>query len=377
MAATYINDHTPILTRLRHTVRRCKDHVWVLEGCEKWTQEPLTIVFAGSRANMSFISHLAFSVPPREQYRGTAWLWDRSKKSGTCTLKCNLVVAEVNQALRYALYGTQGFYLPTWVGVEADLAVSAARFKQSKNVKTDIDTIRKGGFSYDVATDEQRFDEFYYTMYVPYIAKVYADRAFVTSYDDLKKSLSHSELILVKQGNEHVSGTMLVYEKGRVRGLSLGVKNGDTNLVRAGAIAASYYFSIIHLIEHGHKKLHFGASRPMLRDGVLQFKKKWGINIVDATKKGLCLMPCDKSPGVKSFFINNPFIYREKGKFYGGVFSDHQEADDSNFLKRLHKDYYLPGMARMNVHQFDSGDIAVPDEYTDQIAIKSYNQWWH
>lgn len=374
MAATYIHHPSTMFLRLRESVRRCKDHVWFLEGLERSTQAPLTIGYAGSRANKSFISHLAFGTPPKEQYRGKSWIWDVPKTSPDSGARCNVVVAEVNPALRYALYGTQGFYLPTWVGVEADLAASAVRFKQSKNVKTDIDTIRKNGFSYDVASDEKRFDEFYYNMYVPYIAKVYADRAFVTSYNDMKKSLSNSELILVKRGDEYISGTMLVREKGRVRGLSLGVKNGDTSLVKAGAIAASYYFSITHLLERGHKKLHFGASRPMLRDGVLQFKKKWGINIVDATDKGLCIMPRDQSGGVKGFLLNNPFIYREKGKLYGGVFSD-QGADD-NSLKRLHKDYYLPGMACMNVHNFENSSMSVPAEFAGQIAVKAASQWW-
>lgn len=366
-----------MLARLRDTVRRCKNHFWLLEGRERCSEDPLVIAYAGSRANKAFISHIAFKEPPNEQYGGRAWLWDIAKAPDKLLSTCNLFVVETSPAARYALYGSQGFYLPAWVGVETDLAVAAVRFKQSKNVKTDIDTIKKSGFQYDVACDEKFFDEFYYTMYVPYIAKVYADRAFVTAYADMKKDLSRSELILVKQGNDYVSGTMLVRDKDRVRGLSLGVKNGDTAYVKAGAIAAAYYFSITHLIEQGYKKLHFGASRPMLRDGVLQFKKKWGINIVDSTKRGLCLMPCDQSIGVKNFFLNNPFIYREKGKFYGGVFADNQGAMADNFFRRVHKDYYLPGMVRMNVHHFDDGDIRVPDEYVGQIAMKSCRQWGH
>ena len=87
-------------------------------------------------------------------------------------------------------------------------------------------------------------------------------------------------------------------------------------------ISALYVF----LLDWAHRsridRIDLGGCRPFLNDGVLQFKKKFNIRIVNSSrKKILYLNPVQLTPSVVSFLVNNPVVRSQNGELVGTVFT--------------------------------------------------------
>jgi hypothetical protein len=116
---------------------------------------------------------------------------------------------------------------------------------------------------------------------------------------------------------------------------SYGVRDGDPVHTQEGALGALYYFSMEYLREKGYDMLHFGGSRAFLRDGVLQFKRKRGMQLVGLPKRGFQIRPLGGITESKDFFIRNPFIYEDNSLLRCAVFLDGGQPCDEEDIERI------------------------------------------
>jgi hypothetical protein len=70
---------------------------------------------------------------------------------------------------------------------------------------------------------------------------------------NLKGLFSHGELILVKKDGEYITGELLVFEDNTVHAKAIGVKDGNIDYLKSGAVAALYYHEILYLKENGYR----------------------------------------------------------------------------------------------------------------------------
>lgn len=328
---------------VRDALGRYRPMVWQLQGCAHDSAVPLTILYAGQLENKNYIAHLAFVARPTETALGPRWVWRALRASPA---GADVRIAELDTGLARILRNRFRFYLPCWIGGEIDLTQAVRHIRRSKNAKEDLRRIRRDGIGYDVARGAAAFAQFYSEMYRPYIETVYGDRAFAMSYDEMIGKLDRSELFLVTRGGEPVAGLIIIYEARGPRAWSLGVKDGDRALVKAGVLRALDYLLVFYLAENGHASVHMGASRPFLKDGVLRHKRRIGLRISDSTARGFALQPTPQSSGARAFLSENPFIFQRDGQYVGAVFA----ADASLPAERLaqyRRDYGIAGMHRL------------------------------
>lgn len=298
-------------------------NVWIVEGAEKTTGERVTLFFSGQLENKNYLTDLLYAGDCREQFR-RAWLTPSLRRSSESTAGGSIAVVECTRLPRAPPLGT--FHIPCWVGGEIEFAVAARRQQSAEPVKADLRRIRRGGFDFLVERSGERMLRFYDEMYVPYVRAVYGSRAFLTSRKELAAQLARAELVLVRQGGEPVAGEILLRESDRVRSWLIGVKDGDRRYVVDGAIAAIYHFTIRLLAGEGFDRMHAGASRPFLNDGVLRFKAKLGMRLVDRAPKWFALRPLRYSSAVHAFLVGNPFLFEAAGRFYGALFAESRDA---------------------------------------------------
>jgi hypothetical protein len=323
--------------------------VWQMQGCARGSAVPLTILYAGQLENKNYIAHVAFAERPTEAALGPRWA---GRVLHAAPDGVDLRIAELDTWLSRVLRKRFRFYVPCWIGGEIDLTQAMRHIRASKNAKEDLRRVRRDGISYEVARGAAAFTQFYSGMYRPYIATVYGDRAFAMSYEEMIGKLDRSELFLVKRGGEPVAGLIIIYEARGPRAWSLGVKDGDRALVKAGVLRALDYLLIFYLAENGHTSVHMGASRPFLKDGVLRHKRRIGLRISDSTARGFALQPTPQSSGARAFLSENPFIFQRDGEYVGGVFT----ADASFPTERLaqyRREYGVTGMHRLALFAAD------------------------
>jgi hypothetical protein len=348
---------------------------WILQGNEMTSKQNLEILYAGTEENRHFLTMLAFDRSFTEKNLGKAWLWNISKMFKEKVHDNSIVIAEVPKTFRKLFNKRNYLYVPNWVDGEVD-AFSAIK---SDSLLTDLRRIKKNKLSFEVSNDLNQFHNFYYNMHLPYITEAFGNRAVIFSYDFMKcrfgKHGLYNDLLLIKKGEEYIAGMLMGYSKKGIYLHPLGVKDGNFDYVKDGAIGALFYFPLMYSKEKGLKKVNFGWTRAFLKDGVFQFKKKRGMEITGASDKGFALKPLSMSAAVKGFFLNNPFLYMDEIGFKGAVFIDNDQSLSEGDFERIYKDYYLPGMSKLFIYRFGKVDNRaeeiIPPDFVDRIKLGS------
>lgn len=303
---------TVFVKRLREKLGRACPRVWLLEGQERHSGEALTILYAGHEMNRNYLAHLAYDGRCRVRPLGRAWVGSLARIARR-RASTGLIAVETDEGYFKRVGGRDDFYIPHWIDGEVDISGGERSLRIGESLRDDLRKIRKYGLQYEVTKDAVSFDHFYTHMYRPYISRVYGARAALMSRDVMMSRIDSLELLLIRQGNEYVAGEVLRYEGSGVRSWSLGVKDGDPKYVKQGAIAGLYYYRMHYLAGKGFDKYHAGATRAFLNDGVLQYKKKWGLRLTRPRPGGWWLRWRPESAGARAFMRANPFIYRAQG----------------------------------------------------------------
>jgi len=349
-------------------IRKARISQWLLEGEERKSKKNMSILFLGGGAEKTYLAELAFSGGYSETLIGKEWMWNlrRATKQNSADI---VVVTNAGPRLHQYLSDGNVFYIPNWVKGEIVFSDALARMKTSGHLKSDLRRIRKNGFEFELTHSPSRYDDFFNTMYVPYISKAYGRTAQLMSYERMKEYEGRSELMLVTRNGEPLAGQILVYENDRVRCWSIGVKDGNHEYVKMGAQAALYWYEIQYLSDRGYKVMHVGSSRAFLNDGVLRFKNKWGMRMLNPSPKGFMLKPLRKSEGAMSFLVNNPFIHIDSDKYVGIVFAN--DSQSTNNGRDIYAPYCSLGLASLKVYT-DIGleqNSVVQDGREDGISI--------
>ena len=348
-----------LVRRLRSIWERYRLDAWVLEGAERTSGERVRVMFVGQIENCNYVMRVVFgensiAVQPRKIWNHSAWKLLETSKSAY-----GLIFIQTNKTIPNFTHGRACYVIPSWIAGELDVKQALESPRTSTSVKRDIRHIRSSRFEYRTTRDPFVFERFISDMYLPYIRQTHGEGAVVATLDDFKEEADKgAELLLVDHDSKSVAGVLLGLDNlERMDALVLGVLDGDQNLVKAGAIAAIYYFSLLHAQKRGYQKLFLGGARPFLNDGPFQYKKKWGLRItgrLSTMPDVRVLQPNPSFAAVQSFLRNNPFIFECDNKFRAAVFAGVDEVLNEESVERLRKAHDLPGIAGFTVFRLTS-----------------------
>lgn len=356
-------------------------NLWILLGDEISSKQRLVIVYAGHGENKNFIAKLAFDYSHRENYIGKKWLWEIPEFVKVGNHDCSLMVIEVPYSFCRFFKKIKYLIVPCWVSGELDVSVESPSIFKNKNtsLNSDLRRIRKNNLHFKVTRNLSEFHNFYYKMYLPYITQAHGDKSLIAIYDILKKNFKKNrpviELLFVTKEQEDIAGILLSHWEDRAKLCFLGVKDGNSDYVKHGAIGALLYFSFCYLSEKGCTRISFGNSRPFLKDGVLRYKRKWNQEISNKRKMNFIFKPLSKTEGVKGFFLNNPLIYEDQTGLNAAIFATGDQTFSEKDYTKLYKNYYFKGLSKLMIYQFEETgrrtDASVPPEFSDRIKICS------
>jgi hypothetical protein len=206
--------------------------------------------------------------------------------------------------------------------------------------------IRKNNYSCEMTDDPRRVEHFHRTMFLPYIIPRFGKTAQIASVAYMKNLIRKGTLLIVKKGEEKVSG-LLISTTGKNPLLAfMGVKDGREDLVRDGVISALYYFSILWAKEAGYKTMDFGHARPLLNDGLLRYKKRWGMKVMNSPRKPgtIYIAPGRLGPSIKEFLLDNPLICQEEGRLMGCLFMPAGDPPSVREIEELERKHDISGL---------------------------------
>jgi hypothetical protein len=330
---------------------------WLLSGQEIHSQQQLTILYTGIIQNKCYIARLAYDENYQEQYLGKKWLWELSFKR-PCFNE-SLVITEVHNIL-YSWFSRKiDFYIPGWVEGKVILPGDLLRFvKTNRSLNHTRQNFTKNRLYPQIVSGPSQLFDFYQNMYVPYIHGVHGNRAFIESYPHIKKMFGNCQVLQIKKDDMSVAGCLFQVSKTKARLLVLGVKDGNRDFVKQGAIGALYYFTFKHLLERGYTSVHLGKSRAFLNDGILIFKKRWGLRITGLSGMGFAIKVLSGTDGVKGFLYNNPFIFKEKRELKEVRFIESSQTLVEKNYQLIENRSYLEGISKIAIYSL-SGDSFV------------------
>jgi hypothetical protein len=292
-------------------------------------------------------------------------MWNAAKAIPAAASGCSLMFVESLESHRHSTRHGEDFFIPMWLLGEVDLPRDAAA---TRKVSGDLRRIRRHGLEFTITRDLGQFDDFYYNMHLPYVTKTFGNCADPSPYKRMRAFLKFSDLLLIRSQETSIAGQLIMhYKAGPFLG-DVGVRDGNREYVQNGAACALYHFGLQYVQEKGCKKAWLGYSRPFLRDGVLQFKKKWSQRVTDSYSNGFTLRVLSYAPAAKAFLSNNPFIFKRGGLFYGAVFVDGDEPLSIEAMRELDKDYFHVGLSRLCIYRLVATTPAMAEPLLEDLA---------
>ncbi len=323
--------------------------VYFLQGKEKWGGNSLTALFLGDERGVLNLSNLLYSEEPVKEKLGKIFVWEIKSRLHLDLPKTDLIFIEID-GLFSRFLARQGFIIiPKLVLFMMDISkplTEILKLSKNKSMRENLRAMRRQNYSYEMTQDPAKFEYFYHQMYLPYATKRYEKLAFIIGFREMERAFKKGQLLLVKRGDDYIAGNILKMDHDTVFSVSLGIKKGKIEYLKEGALIACNYFTILWAKEKGYKWYDIGHSIPFFKDGLFNYKKRWGMGIKLSTRVRTVfgMKVCNFQQGVQNFLKNNPFIFIDQEKLKGCIFIDENHLVTLEEVQSLVKTYSIPGL---------------------------------
>lgn len=367
--AWWLYEHAP--AGLDDAAKRCAPWVlpWValripvaiLRGPTRHSERSGTIVVAGLQPWADYLPRRFFACAPRREVVGSVPIWALPSFLKRLAVDADIIVARVDRVSARLFFEDGFLVVPESIGCRLLLPVDFDKLAHaSRSVKEDLGTLRREGFTMEVSHKEADYEAFYSLMYLPFVQKRHGEFAVIHNVHQLRRKFRRGGLIWLRRGDHRLAAALFEQEGAVFRGVALGTAGGDLTLMKQGALAALYIFEIQCAQEGGCASIDFGGTPPILNDGLLCFKRKWGVQLMDEHQTPYDYLVRWERPNeqVLNFLANVPLIFRNHGHLAGltairlnGV----AQADQASMMQRS---LWMAGLQRLFV--------AVPTGYASQ-----------
>lgn len=270
------------------------------------------------------------------------------------------------------------YTIPVWIRGEIRFDKVDELRAVSRNLKQDYKRIERNGLEYRVTREREQFQQFYDSMLIPYAKQAHGDSAYILGCDEfMRETAVDAELLLICKGDDVIAGQVLRYGGAIPQLWMLGMNTRCGDPVKLGALIACYVFSIQHLRDKGYEVMQAGSSKAFLSDGVIQFKRKWGLEITEARKPVFLLQVLGRGERVRQLLCKMPFCCNENGLHVAQVFLDNISELTTGKVIELDKLYNLAGIDHMNINILEgqSGEaVALSREFPDDVRLVMLNK---
>ena len=289
-------------------------NAYIVNGIEKTSKKEIFILYVGDEKLCPYLSELLFVNKPKIDKEFKFRIWNYKKKIKEISSKIDGVFIKSDRFYtRY--FEKQGYTtIPEWVTIKVDISEPLEKVYSNctNGMKEEIKKIKKYGFTYEITEDIDKLRFFYNKMYLPYISWKYGKFGRVYNYYTIKNFFNRGcKILFIKQNDQYLFGGVFLQKDKEVITSYAGVMQGKYDRIKQGLITASYYYLIQHSKEIGANLVDFGSCRPFVKDGLYNYKRKWGALIGKSGNECAQIYSIkflsDKNE-VNTFFENNPLV---------------------------------------------------------------------
>ena len=322
---------------------------YLLQGKERRSGGNLTTLFLGGGKGLLYVSSLVYSEEPVKKGLGKVFIWRVKSKLNLDFLGVDLVFVKMDGFFSRFFTRLGFLIIPEWSLFMLDLSEpfqEARKLTKNKKLRETLRRIKKYKYSWEVTQDPIKFEYFYRQMYLPYATKRFGELSVLAGFGDMERVFRKGLLLLVKKGNDYISGQIMRMYRDTVFAPYLGITEGRMEYLKAGALTALYHFSIIWAQERGCKWFDFGHCRSFLKDGGFNYKKQWGMMVKISTRLGAIfgMKVRNFHQGVRNFLENNPFIFIDQKRLKGMILAEQNHPLTIEEVQSLVNTYSITGL---------------------------------
>jgi len=326
---------------------------YLLEGKEKHSKNDFSVLILGDEPFLYYISDMLFSEKPNIKILNKVGFWKTNNFLKRFTKNTDIVIVKTDIFFFQHLKKKGFIIIPEYGATDLDISDSLEDIhkKFKKSTREDIRKIKEYNYSYEITNDSKKLEFFYHRLYLPFISsrhgKLIFPESMILSLSDTISILLKSRkgfLLLIKEKEKYIAGIVILTNGKIAYPVYMGI---ETNLYcsseRIGS--AIFYYCINWAKENGFEYLRFGDVRPFLNDGILRYKRRWGMHVkLSVSRFGIfCLKIRNyNSSAVLNFLKHNPFMYIDKKQLKGFIFT--KECISAEEIQKIYKKYTMPGL---------------------------------
>lgn len=309
-----------------------------------------TVIAAGCGKQIKYFIPHFFREKPNWEEIGDVPLWSLPRTLKSVRSTADLTVVHTDRLSARLLFDADYLTVPEWVGSALEVPGDISELSRGNpGLKSDLRNVSLNNFTSDITHSDSDFDFFYSNMYIPFTLKRYGEQGKIENYYKLRRCFRSGGLLWVRQNGKPVAGGVFQPAGKTLRFLVLGTLDGDWEIVERGGIAALYLFIIKHAKGPDFRFVDFGGSRPSLNDGLLRYKRKWRMKIVEKeyVYHDFLVYWNRLSDPVFSFLSNSPLIFRDKNGLSAIKTVESDGPITQAELEKINRAIATPGLNRM------------------------------
>jgi len=312
---------TPVetATELLRRVRRLRRTVYPLRrlsGPSRVGGFALSCLLAADDLSVRYWGQTLFAVPPLEARLGEVRALDVRAAAAELAATADLSLWQTSWPFWAAARGAAR--VPAWIplGLATDRPLEAIVHGERSGRaarKNDIRRIDRLGVTVRVTRDARVWEDFRRRLYEPYVTRRFADLAVPVPRHVFRHVRRRGWLLLLEREARPIAGAVLERVGRDVRVVVFGADLG-ADVAPTTGIEACYYHAIRFAVGRGFHRLGLGTCRPVLTDGVLRYKRKWGAALDRPNTWDAWFLRYRHTPAVRAALTGAPILVDRGGR---------------------------------------------------------------
>jgi len=275
------------------------------------------VLVAGAQPWAEYLPRALLEDPFERTQLGSVPLWQLPGALRARGASASLIIARVDRIAARLLFGPSYLRVPDLVDLLLQMPEhpsSLYRGGRNSTLRNDLNRAHRNELICEISHDEADLYEFYRRFHVPFVHERFDEFAWPHNLPFLRGHFREGGLIWVTRHGQRIAGSVFGLQNGIPTALALGTLGGDYAVVELGAFTAAFDALIAHAHQLGCSEINFGGSPPLLTNGSLRFKRKWGMKLARRPQSLMLLLHWDHlDPCLLDILLDSGLIFEQQG----------------------------------------------------------------
>ena len=338
--------------------------------------KPLTMLVAGELPWAEHLPHLLFQNTAQRALLETAPLWRLPRALRRWAPSADLSLLRVDRVSSRLLFGAQYLRVPELVDLllEVPRDINALYSgNRNRNLKNDLRRVRRNKLTTQISHEESDLAIFYQRFHLPFVQQRFGKYAWPHNLPLLRGLFGHGGLIWALQSGQRLAGCVYTQQDEELSLLAIGTVDGHDDVTELGVQVALYHALVEQAQRLGCISVNLGGSRPLLTDGNVRFKRKWGARLSQREISNHLLLHWEHMDRSTAWALRGTaLVFLDGGRLSAVGALDCKGSATSKAVSRAARFLRTPGLHRLylcSTTGFDP-EVSVPDD-TQLIDLMS------